>query len=164
MAVFIEAQYQKRIGLPSFSSHSFSVTVRSEVSDFNEVERESSKLYSILQNAVDSQITETGYTPVPLGAGTESNRPTGRTANGQAAQPSNIDQWACSDKQRDLILKIVEEHKLNKQDVEALAKDMFNQPVKVLNKLQASGLIEELLAKYAPKKTNGRGAYQRRGQ
>jgi hypothetical protein len=39
MALFIEAQYQKRIGLPAFSSHSYSVTIRSEVSDFSEIER-----------------------------------------------------------------------------------------------------------------------------
>jgi hypothetical protein len=72
-------------------------------------------------------------------------------------------QWACSDKQRDLILKIVDEHKLDKQEVEGLAKDMFQTPVKALNKMQASGLIEELLEKYGPKKTNGDGqrSYQR---
>jgi hypothetical protein len=97
MAVFIEANYSKKIGLPAYSSHSFSVTLRSEVSELKDVDREASKLYAILQGAVDTQIVETGYTPVPLGAGSESNRPTGRTTNGNAAQPGNNDQWACSD-------------------------------------------------------------------
>jgi len=51
---------------------------------------------------------------------------------------------------------------LGQAEVEGLAKDMFQKPVKVLNKLEASGLIEELLEKYGPKKTNGNGrAYQR---
>ena len=36
-----------------------------------------------------------------------------------------------------------------------MAKQMFEKPVKSLNKMEASGLIEELLAKYATKKTNG---------
>ena len=121
MAVFIEANYSKKIGLPAYSSHSFSVTLRSEVSELKDVDREASKLYAILQGAVDSQITETGYTPVPLGAGSESNRTTDRTTNGHAAQSGNNDQWACSDKQRDLILKVVEEHRLDKQEVEGLA-------------------------------------------
>ena len=169
MAVFIEAQYQKRIGLPAYSSHSYSVTIRSEVSDLSEVERESAKLYSILQGTVDAQIVETGYTPVPLSNGSPEPQ-NARVAdqprtNGHASQVNN-DQWACSEKQRDLILKIVEENKLDRQEVEALAKDMFNAPVKTLNKLQASGLIEELLAKYATKKPtggngNGTRSYQR---
>ena len=170
MAVFIEANYSKKIGLPAYSSHSFSVTLRSEVSELKDVDREASKLYAILQGAVDSQITETGYTPVPLGSspephanrhGTDQPRTNGHSSQSEA--------WACSDKQRDLILKIVDEHRLDKQEVEGLAKDMFQTPVKALNKLQASGLIEELLNKYGPTKSNGGGngngrrQYQRGG-
>ena len=54
---------------------------------------------------------------------------------------------ACSPKQQSLILKIVEEHKLEKAQVEALAQDRFGKTVKALNKLEASGLIDELLGK-----------------
>ena len=54
-----------------------------------------------------------------------------------------------------MILKIVEEHKLDKQEVEGLAKDMFNAPVKALNKMDASSLIAELISKYGPTKSNG---------
>ena len=72
----------------------------------------------------------------------------------------------CSEKQKELILKLVEQHRLDKQEVEALAKEMFGLPVKTLNRLQASGLIEELLERHGkPAKTNGRGngaaAYRR---
>ena len=55
------------------------------------------------------------------------------------------DAWKCSDKQRDLILKITDEHKLDKARVEQLAQDRFGKGVKALNKLEASGLIDELL-------------------
>jgi hypothetical protein len=149
MAIIIEANYQKKIGLPAYSSHAYSVTIRSEVADLSQVEHESSKLYAILQGSVDREIQEVGFIPDGNGHGSAP-----RTTNGQASQ-SNGDQWVCSDKQRDLILKIVEEHKLDKQEVEGLAKDMFHKPVKTLNKLEASGLIEELLGKYGPQKTNG---------
>ena len=63
----------------------------------------------------------------------------------------------CSDKQKELILKLVEQHKLDKQEVEALAKEMFGLPVKTLNRLQASGLIEELLERHGKAKQNGQG-------
>ena len=35
------------------------------------------------------------------------------------------DNWVCSDKQKELILKLVEQHGLEKKEVEALAKEMF---------------------------------------
>ena len=147
MAVVIEANYSKKLGLPCYSSHSYSVTIRSEVADLCQVERESAKLYAILQGSVDREIQEVGFIPDANGHGSAPRTTNGHTTNG--------DQWACSDKQRDLILKIVDEHKLDKQEVEGLAKDLFQKPVKTLNKLEASGLIEELLNKYAPKQTNG---------
>ena len=152
--VVIEANYSKKIGLPAYSSHAFSVTLRTEVADLGQVEAESSRLYTLLQDSVDRNIVEVGFTPDGNGHGST----TPRTTNGHA----NGDQWACSDKQRDLILKIVEEHQLDKQEIESLAKDRFNLPVKALNKLQASGLIEELLQKYQPKGSgNGGRSYQR---
>jgi hypothetical protein len=154
--VVIEANYSKKLGLPAYSSHSYSVTIRSEVADLSQVERESAKLYCILQGSVDRQIQEVGFIPDGNGQGSATPRATNGHANG--------DQWACSDKQRDLILKIVEEHKLDKQEIESLAKDRFNLPVKSLNKLQASGIIEELLQKYQPKGNGNSGrSYQRRG-
>ena len=46
MAIVIEANYSKKLGLPAYSSHSYSVTIRSEVADLGQVERESAKLYT----------------------------------------------------------------------------------------------------------------------
>ena len=151
MAIVIEANYSKKLGLPAYSSHSYSVTIRSEVADLSQVERESAKLYAILQGSVDREIQEVGFVPETNGHGSPSSHAT----NGHASQ-ANGEQWACSVKQRDLILKIVDEHRLDKQEVEGLAKDMFQKPVKTLNKMEASGLIEELLAKFGPAKTNSR--------
>jgi len=158
MAVVIEANYSKKLGLPAYSSHSYSITIRSEVADLSRVESESSKLYAILQGSVDREIQEVGFIPEGIGHGSSVPSHT----NGHAS-PSTGDAWACSDKQRDLILRVVDEHKLDKQEVEGLAKDMFHKPVKTLNKLEASGLIDELLEKYGPKKSNGNGgrSYQR---
>ena len=165
MAVIIEANYSKKLGLPAYSSHSYSITIRSEVADLSQVERESAKLYAILQGSVDREIQEVGFIPDGNGHGSSSPRTPARTTNGHASQP-NTDQWACSDKQRDLILKIVDEHKLDKQEVEGLSKDMFQKPVKALNKMDASSLIAELISKYGPTKSNGgnsRRQYQRGG-
>jgi hypothetical protein len=80
------------------------------------------------------------------------NRPNCSWQSGEPTNQPNRNEWACSDKQKALILKIVDENKLDKQEAEALANDMFQTPVKVLNKLQASGLIEQLLEKYAEKR------------
>ena len=50
-----------------------------------------------------------------------------------------------------LILKITDENQLDKNTVEQLAQDRFSKGVKQSNKLEASGLIEELIEKYPSK-------------
>ena len=59
--VVIVAVYSKKIGLPAYSSHSYSVSLTSEVADVSQVERESAKLYSILQSSVDREMQEPGF-------------------------------------------------------------------------------------------------------
>jgi hypothetical protein len=157
MAIVIEANYSKKLGLPGYSSHSYSVTLRSEIADLNQVERESSKLYAILQGSVDREIQEVGFVPEPT-----NGQPASRTTNGHVDR-LNGEAWACSDKQRDLILKIKEEHKLGQEDVEVISKQLFQRPAKTLNKLEASVLIKELLEEYGPKETNGNGRNYQRG-
>lgn len=132
------------------------------MADLSQVDRESAKLYAILQGSVDREIQEVGFIPDANGHGAPTPRTHGTIAS------SNGEAWACSEKQRDLILKIVEEHKLDKQEVEGLSKDMFNAPVKTLNKMDASSLIAELISKYGLTKSNGgngngRRQYQRGG-
>lgn len=111
-----------------------------------------------------------GFLPDGTTYGT-SNHPEPVNGHGQepAAQPpppqpsdASGGTWICSDKQKTLILSLVEQHGLDKKAVEALAKEMFGLPVKTLNRLQASGLIEELLARHG-KQTNGSGKSKANG-
>ena len=134
--ITLEANYSKKIGLPGYSSHQFSVTLKSELTDIAQAEKESARLYAVLQSSVDHNIQQVGYLP----NGTNSNG----NGNGNG-HPPETDPWKCSDKQRDLIRKITDEHQLDKAKVEQLAQDRFGKGVKALNKLEASGLIEELL-------------------
>lgn len=138
MAITLEANYTKKLGLPGFSSHQYSVTLRTEVADLSQVEVESSRLHGLLQASVDREIQKVGYLPSTAGSGNGQSGSSNQNGNGAEA-------WSCSPKQRDLILKIVEENRLDKTQVEALAQDRFGAAVKALNKLQASALIDELL-------------------
>src|SRR5436189_287382 len=137
--ITLECNYSKKIGLPQYSSHQFSITLRAEIADVSQVQQESARLYRLLQDGVDSSIQDVGYLP-------GSNGNSNGNGNGNSHQPvSEKDTWKCSEKQKGLILDIVNEHKLDKNEVEKLAVDRFSLGVKSLNKLQASGLIEELL-------------------
>ena len=172
MAIILEAAYSKKLGLPNYSSHSYVVSIRTELSDLTQAEAESARLYALLQQSVDSQIQQVGFLPeaTTYGMITEPTNGDGHHEHQAPATDGNGDQWTCSDKQKELILKLVEQHGLDKHAVETLAKELFGVPVKTLNRLQASGLIEELLERYAkgsnghPKARNarGNGGYQRR--
>ena len=140
--ITLEANYSKKIGLPGYSSHQFSVTLKSELADIAQAQAESARLYAVLQSSVDHNIQQVGYLPNANGNGNGNGNGHG---NGHHTPPVETDAWKCSDKQRDLILKITDEHKLDKAKVEQLAQDRFGKGVKSLNKLEASGLIEELL-------------------
>ena len=105
---------------------------------------------------MDESIQDVGYLPTQNGGN-------GNGSNGNGHSRSQSDVWQCSPKQKELILKIVDENRLDKNEIEALARERFNTPVKALNKLQASGLIEELLEKYPGKSSgNGNGRYGRK--
>ena len=63
MALVMEANYSKKLGLPGYSSHQYMVTVRTELGDMNQVAAESSRLYALLQSSVDHEIQKTGWLP-----------------------------------------------------------------------------------------------------
>src|SRR5437762_9677964 len=144
MAIKLSAAYSKKAGLPGYSSHSFSVSIETELQNLDNVREESARLYDSLQKAVDQQIQKTGFVP-PDGYGMEVDK------NGA---------WNCSQKQRELIEKIGKENNLDQNTLDRLAGEMFGAKVQALNKLQASGLIDELLDRYG-KKTQP-GQYGRR--
>ncbi len=159
MAVKLSANYSKKLGLPAYSSHNFSVSLELELTDLSQVETECQKLYSLLQQSVDREIQQVGFIPDPTryglnGAhpesqGTNGHRRNGSYTNGDAAPRSGAhgERWACTDGQRGFILRIVNENNLSKEDVEDLAQLLFSAGVRHLNKMQASQLIDELLAK-----------------
>ncbi len=163
--IVLESNYSKKIGLPGYSSHQFSITLKTEIADASQVETESDRLYKLLQTSVDASIKEVGFLPTEVPIQNRNGNGNGN-GNGHTNQGNGNDTWECSPKQRDLILKIVEEHKLDKKEIEALAQDRFGIGVRQLNRLQASGLIEELLEKHGDGKGNGRrfgSRYQRAG-
>src|ERR1700704_5810772 len=98
--ITLECNYSKKLGLPGYSSHQFSITLRTEISDLSQVHSESGRLYKLLQTGVDASIKEVGYLPEANGS---SQPPKNGNGNGHS------DAWMCSDKQKSLILKIVED-------------------------------------------------------
>lgn len=133
MAVVLEMSYAKKLGLPQFSSHSFSVSMKTEVADLGGVQAEVKKVYDTLQAAVDQQIVNPGFVPGSNGG------------NGHHGDNGNGDRWQCSNRQKDLILKLVDEHHLDRNEVDELARKRFGKGVTGLNKLEMSGLIDEVI-------------------
>lgn len=159
MAVILAMVYQKKLGLPNFSSHSCSVSVTVEIPDVSVVAQESTKLYALLQTAVDAEIKEVGYMPdqSSYGMRVNGNGANGHHLNGNGHHTNgSSDQWACTEGQKGLILRVVNESNLKKDGVEEMARQLFGRGVKALNKMEASQLIEELLEK------TGKGKGQRR--
>ena len=144
MAIKLIANYSKRLGLPGYSSHQFSVSVETELVTTDDVAAESERLYQRLQSTVDEQMLHTGFVP-PGDYGMEDAKGSDAPAPGTVTHIHDNGRWKCSDKQKDLILKLVEEHQLDKADIEALAVERFGKGVRLLNKVEASGLIDELL-------------------
>lgn len=179
MAITLEANYAKKLGLPNYSSHQYSVTIRTELTDLSQVEAESARLYRTLQDAVDREIKEVGFMPdattygmnAPAANGTAAHPRNGTNGSGHGHAPRRSEigngsandngQWRCSDKQRDLIEKIVRENDLDKRDVEQLATEMFGAGVRDLDRMQASGLIDELLERHGNKPRGQKRPYRR---
>lgn len=155
MAIKLISNYAKRLGLPGYSSHQFSVSVETELSDLEEVNAEVSRLYHDLQAAVDREIQLTGFVPdEAYGVPPAENAQTHRNGHRQNGAHSNASQsWNCSEKQQALILRLVNENSgLDHESVEHLARERFGVSLVQLNRLQASGLIEELLEICSSKK------------
>jgi hypothetical protein len=146
MAIKLIANYSKRLGLPGYSSHQFSVSVETELSAADDIAAESTRLYQLLQSNVDEQMLRTGFVPPGTYGMEETN--SDAPAPGTVTQINDNGRWKCSDKQKELILKLVDEHHLDKNEVDHLSRQRFGKGVKQLSKLEASGLIDELLDTY----------------
>ena len=150
--LIIEANYSKKLGLPGYSSHQYSLTLRAEISDVSQVSAKSQELHSLMQDCVDREIQQTGFLP-GLNANGNGHANGHTNGNGHHRQVSPVADapWKCSPKQKELIIKLTDENHLDKNGVEQLAQERFSKGVKELNKLEASGLIEELIEKYPSK-------------
>ena len=162
MAVILQMTYQKKLGLPNFSSHSCSVSLQVEIADLSQAAEESTKLYQLLQTSVDNEIKQVGYMPDATTYGmNNSNGANGHHSNGNGYHESS----GISEKQLDLVNRIVKDNNLSKTTVDNLAVEMFGGGVRTLNRMQASNFIDELFERY-PRKNghtngNGNGRYQR---
>lgn len=152
MAIVIKGEYSKRLGLPGYSSHQYSISVETELSDPNDIPREASKMYSMLQNSVDHEIQQTGFVPGES-YGLPENNSVHQNGNGSGHSPKRANlngngkvRWSCSDKQKDYIKQIIAQNDLDPDSVEEIAFERFGVGLRQMNKLQASGLIDELLS------------------
>src|ERR1043165_1890775 len=104
MAVLLQISYSKKLGLPNFSSHSCSVSLTVEIPDASVAAQESSKLYALLQTAVDAEIKPVGFMPAattygmkPSQNGNGSNSANGHSISGNGyrhqAQQRNSETW-----------------------------------------------------------------------
>ena len=172
MAIKFISNYSKRLGLPGFSSHQFSVSVETELTDLERVPGEVARLYQLLQQAVDREIQQTGFVPadgygetqrslpansnngngsnghhrgsLPNGSHSHSNG-NGSTPRRNTSPVNGNGAWQCSDKQRRLLTDLSRELQLSEEDLDERALRLFQRPARQLNKLSASGLITDLL-------------------
>ena len=130
---------------PAINTHSPSAR-KSRISDRSS--RSPKNSTPPLQAAVDHELSNPGWLPETNGVPRNGNgNGNGNSRNGNGA-------WKCSPKQKELILKLAEEHHLELAAVEDLAQERFGRPLADLNKLNASSLIDELLERQGNR--NGR--------
>jgi len=157
MAVILQMTYSKKLGLPNYSSHQCSVSLQVEIADVSQLPGESKRLYALMQDAVDKEMQAVGYLPDATIYGMHCPGDVAGKRGGDAAPAEGI-AWKCSDKQRQLVETIVRENDLDKRTVENLSREMFGAGVKQLNRLQASGLIDELLERHGGQRHHGGNA------
>ena len=159
MAVKLIANYAKRLGLPGYSSHQFSVSIETELQNVADVAGESERLYSSLQKAVDAQMQQTGFVP-PEGYGmnghTNGNGQANGNGNGQQQRQAPQRDSGISPKQLELINTIVTDNNANKAEIDALCVELFGGGVRTLDRTQASSFIDELFIKFGRNRRNGR--------
>ena len=172
MAINLKSNYQKRLGLPGYSSHSFSAEIQVELNSADDIPMEVARLYHLLQFNVDQQIVSPGFvpsdtygmeavnvTPPPAQAPAQMEQ----APNNNVIPMTNLTGWHCSEKQRDLILKLIDENNLDKIEIETLATQRFGKGVKQLNKLEASSLIGLIFDTQLSKPAQGQRKQYRKG-
>ena len=164
MAVILNMTYQKKLGLPNYSSHGCSASLTIEIPDVSVAAEQFSNLYQLLQASVDKDIQKVGFMPDATTYGmnhhtnpqSQTPAPQNGNGNGDHAPARKGESWNCTEGQKGLILRLINEQKLDKQRVEDQAQGLFGVGVKELDKMQASQLIDELLETSGRKPTGQR--------
>ena len=148
MAILLQFDYGKKLGLPNYSSHNFGVSMKAEVSDPEDIPQEAERAYGILQQAVDKQMENPGFLPSP------------RQENQDQTNGTDPQKWNCTEKQRGLILKILSQNDLPESEVEQVAQEITGRPMSDLQKGQASLVVGEVLDRWGKHRRtdNGRAA------
>jgi len=172
MAIKLISNYAKRLGLPGYSSHQFSVSVETELTDLERASAEIARLYQTLQHAVDREIIQTGFVPGEdygmntAPAAIQGGNSNGNSSNGNGSGDSNGNHqsgkvWSCSPKQRNLITDLQKQLGLSDSELDERSLEFFSKTANQLNKLSASGLITALLEEAG--KSNGNRNGHRNG-
>ena len=181
MAIKLIANYSKRLGLPGYSSHQFEVSIETEISNTSELAAETERLYGSLQAAVDAQIQQVGFVPDEHYGSQVTQRPALGASCSQTTPASSVRQtppasvpetsvatvpaWKCSEKQQSLILELAGKAGLDDTALNELSARRFNKVVAMLNRMEASGLIDELMNRSgssSKRSASGRNNYTRR--
>src|SRR5512133_327215 len=154
----LEASYTKKVGLPNYSSHQYGLTVKVEINNASQLSNESARLYKSLQSCVDRELQKMGQLPEQGGAPSSTPNGNGNGNGTPSPAPVNAEDrgevWACTPRQKNLVLKLVEENQLHKASIEALARNRFSKPLRALNNGETSELIDELLEQAAARNAN----------
>ena len=181
MAIKLIANYSKRLGLPGYSSHQFEVSIETEITHTSELATETERLYGSLQAVVDSQIQQVGFVPDEHYGTLTTQKSVPGAFSSQATSTSFVKQtlpvrapetfvatvpaWKCSEKQQSLILELAGKVGLDDTALNELATRRFNKVVAMLNRMEASGLIDELMNRSgssSKRSASGRNNYTRR--
>ena len=182
MAIKLIANYSKRLGLPGYSSHQFEVSIETEITHVSELSAETERLYGSLQAAVDARIQQVGFVPDQHYGIQPAQTPVPGAVNSQTTSTTSfvrqtplvgvpegstgtVPAWKCSEKQQALILELAGKAGLDDSALNELATRRFNKPAAMLNRMEASGLIDELVNRSgssSQRPASGRNNYTRR--
>ena len=151
----LNASFSKKVpGSEEYSSEGYMCAVELELSDNLEPEALHAKIhetFDLVRTSVESELENRRSRPTGCAP------PDREGGNGSHGDKGNGNNWKCSDRQRDLILKLVDEHDLDRNGVDELARKRFGKGVVDLNKLEASGLIDEIIEAHGGRRRgNGR--------
>ena len=139
MPVIITACVSKKVGQANYGSAGYSLTVQSEVTNLDQVKEASHRLYELLNDSVNAEIS---------GESQQEKRAEWPTI--VRSTPPKEQEWRCSPAQRLFIEKIANESDVM-SEVESLADEMFSSALPGLNKLQASSLLQEMISRWGKK-------------